>query len=173
MATNVSGFRKIRRIGGMKIPAAGLLLSILFFAGGCGCGKNEPPKPATSKEDLPTVVTNRMADPTYLQEMEAIRRKQNQLAQERGKVVMQMEQKVAAAKAKLPKATDAEIRAELEKDPEWKTLEKENEKRIQKIQADWAEARMAGRARLAKERDALRAVSEGRAKVAEEEGRGK
>jgi len=170
MATNVSGFRKIRRIGGMKIPAAGLLLSILFFAGGCGCGKNEPPAP---EENLPTVVTNRMADPTYLQEMEAIRRKQNLQAQERGKVVMRMEQKVAAAKAKLPKATDAEIWAELEKDPEWKALEKENENRIQKIQADLAEARALVRARLAKEREAQRAVSEGRAKVAEEEGRGK
>ena len=169
MATNVGGFRKIMRIGGMKIPAASLLLSILFFAGGCGCGKNEPPKP---EENLPTVVTNRMADPAYLQELEGIRRKQSELAAERGQVVMRMEQKVAAVKEKLPKgATDAAIRAELEKDPEWKALEKENENRIQKIQANLEEARTAVRARLAKEREAQRAVSEGRAKVAEEEGR--
>ena len=92
MATNVGGFRNRMRIGGMKIPAAGLLLSILFFAGGCGCGKNEPPAP---EENLPTVVTNRNADQSYLQEMEEIRRKQNQQAQARAGVV-----KYASARAR-------------------------------------------------------------------------
>ena len=188
MATNLGGFRKIMRIGGMKIPSAGLLLSILFFAGGCGCGKNEPPKPAVPEENLPEVVTNLTTEPAYLQELAEIRKKQSQQAQARGKVLTQMDQKVAAVKARLlkaldaeikaelekdPEALDAEIKAELEKDPEWKSLEEEDRRMIKQIKDDLVEARVAVRARLAKECEARKAVAEGRAKVAGEKERGK
>lgn len=113
------------------------------------------------------VVTNRIADPVYVKELQDLRYEQGKVAKERNVVVRQMEDKVAAAKAKLPGgATDAQIKAELEKDPAWKNLESENQKRIDEIQAQLAKAREAVRKRIAQEAADTKAVNEGRARVA-------
>ena len=59
------------------------------------------------------------------------------------------------------------IRAELEKDPEWKNLQLENQKHLEAIEGQLAKAREAVRNRLARERADAEAVKQGRARVAD------
>lgn len=140
-------------------PSIFVLLSIVFLSAGCKKGGQD--------KDLPVVVTNRIADPAYVEELRQLRYAQGTTAKARNAVVAQMNDRVEAAKAKLPKgATDEQIKAELAKDPAWKNLEEENQKRIGDIEAQLAAAREAVRKRIAQEAADTKAVKEGRARVA-------
>ena len=135
---------------------------------------------------LPVVVTNRMADAQYQAELVDLRREQGRIAAERNKVVEVMDRKVEAVRAKFPdeeravalatneaeraalrRKLDDKIRAELEKDPEWKNLQLENQKHLEAIEGRLAKAREVVRNRMARERADAEAVKQGRARVAD------
>ena len=135
---------------------------------------------------LPVVVTNRMADAQYQADLVDLRRAQGKVAMDRAPVVEAMNRKVEAAKAKFPeeakavatetnqaaraelqKKLDDKIRAELEKDPEWKNLQLENQKHLEAIEGQLAKARELVRQRMARERADTEAVKQGRARVAD------
>ena len=158
---------------------AAVVLSIVFFAGRSYIEHRRI-------VSLPVVVTNRMADAQYRADLVDLRREQGKIAMERNKVVAVMDRKVEAVRAKFPeeaqavaretnhavraelkKKLDDKIRAELEKDPEWKNLQLENQKHLEAIEGQLAKAREAVRNRLARERADAEAVKQGRARVAD------
>lgn len=135
---------------------------------------------------LPVVVTNRMADARYLADLLENRRGQGKIAAARAPVVEAMNRKVEAARAKFPEEAgavalatneaeraalqgklDDKIRAELEKDPEWKNLQSENQKHLDALEGQLEKARETVRNRLARERADAEAVRRGRARVAD------
>ncbi len=181
MAGNGTEKRKFGRIALCVAVVVAVLVFVLvktgftFKRGGAGAGG-----------ELPVVVTNRMADAAYQADLLNLRREQGKIAAERNKVVVAMERKVAAAKTKFPEAAravaqetnkavraelqkklDDKIRTELEKDPEWKNLELENQKHLDAIKGQLAKAREVVRSRMARERADAEAVKQGRARVAD------
>lgn len=141
-------------------------LSMLFLCGAVaffsGCKRRKAP--VAEEPALEVVYTNRMDDPVYRKDLGENRLRQARLAGERSEVVSVMEKMVAEARAALPEGADDEtVKAELEKRPEWKALEGENERMIGEIQKTLEDARETVRKRLVAEKEDLKAVAEGRA----------
>jgi len=149
-----------------------VIVSMVFVAVfGGACKKKrvvalEPAKP--SESGLEAVVTNRMHDASYREELKQNLKEQRVKAKERNVVVERMTALIARARAKLPAgADDAAVKAELEKDPEWRELESKNQQLIGEIEVTLARAREAVRQRMLQESRDVKAVSEGRAKAAD------
>lgn len=129
---------------------------MLGIAALCGCEKK------------PEVYTSRGEDPAYQDALKQTRVRQNQQAAVRARVVPQMEELVARARAALPKgATDEQVKAELEanpgKYPGWKSLSAALAKANAELEKEMGNARATVRARILKEAADRKAVAEGRA----------
>ena len=95
------------------------LAVVLFLA--CGCTKEEEPQ---AKAEPASVY---MKDPAYAAAKEKVMASRATIVSAREKLIAEMEQMVADAKAKLPGADDATVKAELEKNPTWVSLVKRME----------------------------------------------
>lgn len=129
---------------------------VLGIAALCGCEKKAE------------VYTTRGDDPAYRQSLRESRERQSEKAAVRARIVPQMEELVARARAALPaEATDAQIRAELEsnpgKYPGWKALSAALAKVNAELKGEMGNARAIVRARILKEAADRKAVAEGRA----------
>ena len=81
---------------------------------GDAAGRSSPPK-----ADPPSVY---MKDPAFREALSGQRRERNGLAATRSALEAKMVAKVEAAKARLGTGDTAAVKAELEKDPEWRSL---------------------------------------------------
>ena len=122
----------------------------------CGC------------ERKPEVYTSRGEDPEYRKALEESHARQNATAKTRNRIVTQMEELVARARATLPKdATDEQVKAELEsnpgKYPGWKALSAALAKANADLERQMGNVRATVRARILKEASDRKAVAEGRA----------
>lgn len=63
-----------------------------------------------------------MRDPVFLKALADRRADRRDLLARRAKLVAEMKARVDAMRAQKPEATDAEVKAALEKDPEWVSL---------------------------------------------------
>ena len=129
---------------------------VVGIAAFCGCEKK------------PEVYTARGEDPVYRKTLHETRMRQNEQAAVRARIEPQLKELVARARAALPKdATDEQVRAELEANPEkypgWKALSDALAKANANLEQEMARARATVRARILKEAADRRAVAEGRA----------
>jgi hypothetical protein len=140
---------------------------VAFF----GYKRHAAPKvEAPAAPELEVVVTNRIADPVYRQAMESNRLVQVKMASARSVVVEKMEKIVAEVRSALPAGADvATVKAELEKRPEWKALEAENDRILGEMRQTLAGARETVGQRIRAEQRDMRAVAEGRAVPADGE----
>ena len=127
---------------------------VVGIAAFCGCEKK------------PEVYTVRGEDPVYRKTLHETRTRQNEQAAVRARIEPQLKELIARARAALPKdATDEQVRAELEANPEkypgWKALSDALAKA--NLEQEMARARATVRARILKEAADRRAVAEGRA----------
>lgn len=104
----------------------------------------------------------------YRKTLHETRTRQNEQAAVRARIEPQLKELVARARAALPKdATDEQVRAELEANPEkypgWKALSDALAKANANLEQEMARARATVRARILKEAADRRAVAEGRA----------
>lgn len=65
-----------------------------------------------------------MKDPVFREKLASERHQRDQILAQRGELVRELEAKSKAMQEKMPGASEAEIVAELEKDPEWNSLVK-------------------------------------------------
>lgn len=129
---------------------------VVGIAAFCGCEKK------------PEVYTVRGEDPVYRKTLHETRTRQNEQAAVRARIEPQLKELIARARAALPKdATDEQVRAELEANPEkypgWKALSSALAKTNANLEQEMARARATVRARILKEAADRRAVAEGRA----------
>lgn len=89
-----------------------------------------------------------MKDPVFRQKLVEQREARKTLLSQRMKLVKQLEAKSLAMQAAMPGATDAEIVAALEKDPEWNSLVKRVEDLVTAADENRAETLETVRARL-------------------------
>ena len=88
----------------------------LFFA---GCSREEAKPVAAEDSSSPAVY---MKDTAFRGELKKLQSEREDLMAVRGKIVEQMKAKVDAAKARLKTSDEKLVKAELEKDPEWRSL---------------------------------------------------
>ena len=146
-----------------------LFVCMILAAAGCKRRAAQGRDPDQSAEHRPeVVVTNRMQDAAYVEELDASRRAQTQAASARAPVVAKMEAMVAEVRASLPAgAGDQAVKDELAKRPEWKALEVENARALAEIEKSVQGAREKIRRRMEAEARDVKAVAEGRAVPAE------
>ena len=89
------------------------------LAGGCAREAEKPAEPVPARDDPPSVY---MKDPVFRKSLEKQREARNNLAAVRNRLEAEMIAKVDAAKARLGTGDEATVKAELEKDPEWRSL---------------------------------------------------
>ena len=82
-----------------------------------GCSREEP-KSSPEK----AAPSGSVGDPAFLGELKKLRVERQKLAATRQQLVEQMKAKVDAAKARLKTDDEKLVKAELEKDPEWRSL---------------------------------------------------
>lgn len=98
----------------------GALALIVCLVG--GCSKEEP------REEVPESVTQSVPPEEYMKDeafrtaLKEERHHRAQLAAQRARILKKMQEMSLATVAKMPNATEAEIVAELEKNPEWNSL---------------------------------------------------
>lgn len=148
------------------------IVSMVFIGAVCGGCKKKSVVPVAPEKPVETatesVYTNRMHDATYREEIKQNLKEQRAKAKERSVVVDHMTELITQARAKLPAgADDAAVKAELEKSPEWRELEAQNQRLIGDIDATLARAREMVRQRMLQEAKDVQAVAEGRAKAAD------
>ena len=119
-------------------------------------------------EKKPEVYTNRTGDPAYLNDLRQVRARQNEKAAVRQRLVKQVEELVARARASLPQgATDEQVKAELvgnpQKYPGWSALSAALAKADAELRREMGNAREIVRRRISKEMADRKAVAEGRA----------
>ena len=129
---------------------------VVGIAAFCGCEKK------------PEVYTSRGKDPEYQKTLVQAHAQQSATAKTRNRIVTQMEELVARARAALPKdATDEQVKQELESNPEkypgWKALSSALVKANAELEKQMRTARATVRARILKEANDRKAVAEGRA----------
>ena len=112
--------RQIERIAAKSRlnACAGLCLVALALMSGCD-GEKPAPAGETSVCDSPAVY---MKDPVFRGKLADERAARNKIFAAREKLVSELARLEAAAKAARPEATPAEIRAELEKSAEYRSL---------------------------------------------------
>lgn len=147
----------------------GVTIVSMVFVGllGAGCKRKstvsaEPQGPAG--QTLPGVVTNRMQDASYREELKQNMKEQRSRAKDRNEVVDRMTVLIAEARTKLPAgADDAAVKAELAKNAEWRDLEAKNQQLVGEIDKTLARARETVRQRMLQEAQDAKAVAEGKA----------
>lgn len=92
------------------------LAGVLFLL--CGCTKEEEPRAVA---DAPSVY---MKDPAYAAAKADVMASRGEVVSARETLIAEMSARVEAVRAKMPGADEEAIKAELEKDPEWRSLEK-------------------------------------------------
>lgn len=151
------------------VTVVGVTIVSMVFVGllGTGCKRKstvsaEPQGPAG--QTLPGVVTNRMQDASYREELKQNMKEQRARAKDRNEVVDRMTVLIAEARAKLPAgADDAAVKAELAKSSEWRDLEAKNQQLVGEIDKTLARARETVRQRMLQEAQDVKAVAEGKA----------
>jgi type IV secretory pathway VirB10-like protein len=129
-----------------------------------GCKKKV--KPTVPAAPLESVITNRMNDPAYLDTLKKNRDEQTRVANARAGVSKQIEACKARVKASLPEQADeAALKAALAKDQEWQGLAKQADEMKEEDRQTVMSAREAARKRIEAEAQAVKAVSEGKAKA--------
>lgn len=130
-----------------------------------GCRRQaHPVKAPTAPTAKPEVITNRIADVTYLNALRENRDEQQKKAMARRQIDTQMAAMFTKVKATLPAgADDAAVKVELAKDPAWRALEVEKQRLQDEIQQTFIKARETVRQRLLAEKRDIQAVAEGRA----------
>jgi len=91
-------------------------ISAFIFA---GCSKEEPPAPPSYAPE------NYMNDPQFRGKLAGARAEQLKLVRERNVIAEKMKAKIEAMKKKLKTDDPAQLKVELEKDPEWNDLHKQ------------------------------------------------
>ena len=147
----------------------GVTIVSMVFVGllGTGCKRKSTvsaePQGAAGQA-LPGVVTNRMQDASYREELKQNMKEQRARAKDRNEVVDRMTVLIAEARAKLPAgADDAAVKAELAKSSEWRDLEAKNQQLVGEIDKTLARARETVRQRMLQEAQDVKAVAEGKA----------
>lgn len=109
-----------RRIHASAWVPGALALAALLIG---GCSKEEPQDAASAEQKMPTP-QEYMKDPVFREKLASERHQRDQILAQRGELVRELEAKSKAMQEKMPGASEAEIVAELEKDPEWNSLVK-------------------------------------------------
>lgn len=138
----------IRRIHASAWVTGALALAFLLVG---GCTKEEPQAVAPSEPSTEAALPKPeeyMKDPVFRQKLVEQREARKTLLSQRMKLVKQLEAKSLAMQAAMPGATDAEIVAALEKDPEWNSLVKRVEDLVTAADENRAETLETVRARL-------------------------
>ncbi len=122
----------------------------------------------TGCERKPEVYTARGNDPAYKEALKEMRTRQNKKVVVRDRIVSQMEELIAYARRALPQgATDEQVRAELEGNPQkypaWASLTNALAKANGELAGEMARTRDVVRARILKEAVDRKSVAEGRA----------
>lgn len=91
-----------------------IALGSIFIA---GCSREEAKE--TPQADPPSVY---MKDPVFTNALAKQRAERKSILRARDKIMDEVAAKVEAMRAKMPSASDEEIKKELEKDPEWNSL---------------------------------------------------
>lgn len=100
---------------------------MMILAAVCGCEKEASSPVAAAATNAPAAFVPRTKDPAYKKALNDVQKRRKDLAAERMKVVAQMEDLVARARAALPEgATEQQVRDELlnhpRKYPGWSAL---------------------------------------------------
>ena len=153
-SNSTSAWRRVRNVF--------VFVALLMVVMTSGCRRRaQLVEPVAAK---PEVITNRMADATYVRALKENQVWQRQKAQERNKIVAQMQVLLEKAKATLPAdANNEALKAELAKDPAWRALEAENQRLVDELQQVLTRARETIHQRLLTEQRDVQAVAEGRA----------
>ena len=131
----------------LRVAAMALLVAV------CGCERDAsaPNAPAARQEAVP-----RTKDPEYQKALKDVQVRRRKIATERMKVLDEMKELSEKARAALPKdATDAQVKAELEgnpqKYPEWQDLVRRLREVEAKAKKDLSDARGMVRERILRE----------------------
>lgn len=125
----------IRRIHASAWVPGALALAVLLVG---GCSKEEPQEAARVEPPMPAP-QEYMKDPAFREKLATERLQRDQMLAQRGALVRELEAKSRAMQEKMPGASEAEIVAALEKDPEWNSLVK----RVEDLTAAADESRAA------------------------------
>lgn len=114
-----------------------------------GCSKEEPREAAApAAPELPKA-EEYMKDPVFRERLKAQRAERGELLAQRAQVVRRLEAMSKAMMEKMPGASEAEVVAELEKDPEWRSLAKRADELVTAFEEKRAETLKTVRERLA------------------------
>ncbi len=130
----------------LRVAAMALLVAV------CGCERDV----VAPKESAETNVVSRAKDPAYQKALKDVQTRRREIAKERTKVLDEMRELAEKVRAALPKgATDAQVRAELEgnpqKYPEWQDLVRRLREVEAKAKKDLSDARGMVRERILRE----------------------
>ena len=140
------------------------MLFVCMIVVAAGCKRRAAQGEPDPARNLEVVVTNRMEDPAYLEDLKASQRAQTEAAAKRAPVLAKMEEMVAEVRASLPPGADNEtVKAELAKRPDWKALEAEEARARDEVAKTLREATEKVRLRMMAEARDVKAVAEGRA----------
>ena len=126
--------------------------AMAFLVAVCGCERNA----VAPKDSAETNVVRRAKDPEYQKALKDAQARRREIAKERSRVLDDMKELVEKARAALPKgATDAQVKAELEgqpqKYPEWQDLVRRLREAEAKGKKDLSDARGMVRERILRE----------------------
>ncbi len=122
-------------------------------------------------DDKPEVIVDRSQDKTYHEALAQTRAEQKKIAVRNANTTANMQRLIERARKALPAgATDEQVKAELENNPNkypgWKRLYKRSLENKEKLEKNLADARAKVRARIQQEMADKKSVEEGRAKAA-------
>lgn len=110
-----------RRIHALAWVPGALALAALLVG---GCSKNEAQVEEASAEPSLPSPQEYMKDPVFREKLASERHQREAILAQRMKLVRELEVKAKAMQEKMPGASEVEVVAELEKDPEWNSLVK-------------------------------------------------
>lgn len=113
-----------------------------------GCGSDEEAQKSDVVETTAPKPEEYMKDPVFREKLAEQRGVRKELLSQRARIVQKLTNMSRAMQAKMPGASDEEVVAELEKDPEWNSLVKRVEDLVQASEDNRAETLEIVRERL-------------------------